>query len=281
MKAVLCAYKDGIKLMAKDKKQFHWFLCPDNSVKVDDFVLVEYKIQKRNKKTKKKISTRFFAVEKVVRVVEDIQYDKAFLEKRKIMDFVLCKLEGDMDEIGKQITKCRRELIDFYQGKGKFNDNWKIVGVKHKLNIRWDLDRPNKIYNFVSHIPVEKGDYVIVEYRKVYPKFGEKKLKKEYAEVNHFGVARVEELVETNESSLRDICPIAFIVAKIPVRSLDNRIAQVRKFKELYYKRYMKEEPYAKRKRKPKPSKGYWQKRKAKRKRTNVPRKTLKSPTEK
>ena len=268
MKAVLCARKDGVRLMTKKEKYFYWFLCPDKNVNVGDFVLVEYKIQKKNRETKKKISNRFFAVEKVVRVVENIQYDKLFLEKRNIMNFVVCKLSGDWDEISKEITKKRHELIEFYKGNNPFNEDWRIARVKHKLNIRWDVDKPNKTYNFVSLIPdLKPGDYVIVEYRRCYPKIStERKQFKEgeIAEVNHFSVARVEEMVVPDEMIMRDTCPIAFVVQKLPVASFDKRINQIKDFKKLYYSRYRHEEPYAKRK-KTKKASHYWQKRKKRR----------------
>lgn len=252
MKAIRCKYKDGVRLATDDKSKKRWFLCPMKNIKVGDWVLVEFKIQRKNKKTGTKISNRYFGVQRVDKILDDIQYNKSFLEKWKITNFVVCKVPvEDMDVLGWHTLHNRKRLIEFYRGDKPFKEKWQIVKVKHRANIKWKMDMPSKLYHFVTVLDdLKVGDYVLVEYRKCLPKISQKKdfPEGEIAEVNHFSVARIEEFVETNEMSMRDICPIAFVVCKLPSINFDERIAEVKKFKALYYQRYRHQLPYAKKK---------------------------------
>ena len=260
MKAIRCIYKDGLKKQATDRRMHRWFLCPLKNVDVGDYVLVEYKIQRKNPETGNKISDRYFGVQKVNKIIDRIEYDKLFLEKRKPRNFVVCKIPGkNMEELSKATLQNRKDLIHFYQGSEAFNPEWKIVKVKHKRDIKTKMDRPGKLYYFVNLVnDLKIGDYVLVEYRKCYPKISKRKTFREgeIAETNHFSVARIEEFVETNEKSMRDICPIAFVVTKLPKIDFDKRIEEVRKFKRLYNDRYRHKVPYAESAKKKKTEKG-------------------------
>ena len=260
MKAIRCIYKDGIRKEATDRRMHRWFLCPLKNVEVGDYVLVEYKIQRKNKETGNKISDRFFGVQKVNKIIDHIEYDKLFLEKRKPRNFVVCKIPGkNMEELGRDALQNRKSLIHFYQGRDAFNPQWRILKVRHRRDIKQKMDRPGKLYYFVSLIDdLKVGNYVLVEYRKCYPKISKRKSFREgeIAETNHFSVARIEEFVETNEMSMRDICPIAFVVTRLPKIDFDKRIEEVKKFKRLYNDRYRHKVPYAERIEKKKPKKG-------------------------